>query len=128
MKIFIFFLLLKIFLQCCFLDMSLAIDDQRLVNEMHSQPRYLRKILCNGMTKRFPCLPLTVRGSVRDDFDIDGQKKRSRSQSTTDDDEEGLTPGLNFFFFFFNCCFCNCFKISKCSNTHKKKMTSEWGG
>ncbi|KAB7493671.1 F-box only protein 30 [Armadillidium nasatum] len=77
------------------LDMSLAIDDQRLVNEMHSQPKYLRKILCNDMTKRFPCLPLTVRGSVRDDYDSDGQKKRSRSQSTTDDDEEGLTPGLS---------------------------------
>lgn len=74
--------------------MALAIDDQRLVNDMHLQPKYLRKIMCNGITKRFPSLPLSIRGSLREDGDAHSYKNQPRSQSTTtDDEEEGLTPG-----------------------------------
>ncbi|XP_037783869.1 F-box only protein 30-like isoform X2 [Penaeus monodon] len=74
------------------LDMSLALRDQELVNEMLTMPKRLRNTLCNRITRRFPALPLTVRGSRHETVDErSGSNKLSRQ--STDEEEDGLTPG-----------------------------------
>ncbi|ROT79233.1 F-box only protein 30-like [Penaeus vannamei] len=74
------------------LDMSLALRDQELVNEMLTMPKRLRNTLCNRITRRFPALPLTVRGSRHETIDErSGSNKLSRQ--STDEEEDGLTPG-----------------------------------
>ncbi|XP_063608754.1 F-box only protein 30-like isoform X1 [Penaeus indicus] len=76
------------------LDMSLALRDQELVNEMLTMPKRLRNTLCNRITRRFPALPLTVRGSRHETIDErSGPNKLSRQ--STDEEEDGLTPGLS---------------------------------
>ncbi|XP_063608755.1 F-box only protein 30-like isoform X2 [Penaeus indicus] len=73
------------------LDMSLALRDQELVNEMLTMPKRLRNTLCNRITRRFPALPLTVRGSRHETIDErSGPNKLSRQ--STDEEEDGLTP------------------------------------
>ncbi|XP_042872456.1 F-box only protein 30-like isoform X2 [Penaeus japonicus] len=73
------------------LDMSLALRDQELVNEMLTMPKRLRNTMCNRITRRFPALPLTVRGSRHETIDErSGSSKLSRQ--STDEEEDGLTP------------------------------------
>ncbi|XP_068213086.1 F-box only protein 30-like isoform X2 [Palaemon carinicauda] len=66
------------------LDMALALHDQDLVNEMHKLPRRVRATFCNGITRRFPCLPITIKGSRH-------ASNQSTPQKSTDEEEE-LTP------------------------------------
>ncbi|KAK7067509.1 hypothetical protein SK128_015135, partial [Halocaridina rubra] len=70
----------------------MALHDQELVNEMHKLPKKVRATFCNGITRRFPCLPITIRGS-RHDTSSAGRKLRAQksSQSSTEDSED-LTP------------------------------------
>lgn len=69
------------------LDMALALHDQDLVNEMHKLPKRVRATFCNGITRRFPCLPITIKGSRH-------ASNQPTPQKSTDEEEE-LTPGLS---------------------------------
>lgn len=72
--------------------MALALHDQELVNEMHKMPKRVRTTLCNGITRRFPALPLTVHGSRRD-ADSERLKSQKDAQTAADEDDHDLTPG-----------------------------------
>nr|XP_053646474.1 F-box only protein 30-like [Cherax quadricarinatus] len=76
------------------LDMALALHDQELVNEMQKMPKKVRAALCNGITRRFPYLPLTLRGS-RHETPNEHFKLHKMSRSATDEEEDDLTPGLS---------------------------------
>ncbi|XP_076030354.1 F-box only protein 30-like isoform X2 [Oratosquilla oratoria] len=77
------------------LDVALALRDQELVNEMHKLSREARAILCNGITRRYPPLPYTLRGSHPHSYACSRSTSRAQSQSTTDEEEDALTPGLS---------------------------------
>ncbi|XP_071539377.1 F-box only protein 30-like isoform X2 [Panulirus ornatus] len=76
------------------LDMALALHDQELVNEMQKMPKKVRTTLCNGITRRFPCLPLMIRGS-RHETAKECLKSQKMTRSATDEEEDDLTPGLS---------------------------------
>ncbi|XP_045129517.1 F-box only protein 30-like isoform X2 [Portunus trituberculatus] len=76
------------------LDMALALQDQELVNEMQKVPKRVRTTLCNGITRRFPCLPLTIRGSHHHSSNENYQGNKL-THSTTEEEEDDLTPGLS---------------------------------
>ncbi|XP_042211797.1 F-box only protein 30-like isoform X2 [Homarus americanus] len=75
------------------LDMALALHDQELVNEMQKMPKKVRTTLCNGVTRRFPCLPLTLRGS-RHETPNEHFKSPKITRSATDEEEDDLTPDM----------------------------------
>ncbi|KAK4295314.1 hypothetical protein Pmani_032125 [Petrolisthes manimaculis] len=79
------------------LDMALALHDQELVNEMQKLPKRVRTTLCNGITRRFPCLPLTVRGSrhVLPRQQHNHSNSISEGKSHTEEEDDDLTPGLS---------------------------------
>lgn len=72
--------------------MALALHDQEHVNEMQKMPKRVRATLCNGITRRFPCLPLTIRGS-RHHTSNENYKGHKMAHSTTEEEEDDLTPG-----------------------------------
>lgn len=76
------------------LDMCLALHDQELVNEMQRMPKRLRSTLCNQITRRFPCLPLTIRGS-RHHTSNKNFNDHKVAHSTAEEEEDDLTPGLS---------------------------------
>ncbi|XP_045597654.1 F-box only protein 30 isoform X2 [Procambarus clarkii] len=76
------------------LDMALALHDQELVNEMQKMPKKVRATLCNGITRRFPCLPLTLHGS-RHETPQEHFNFHKISRSATDEEDDDLTPGLS---------------------------------
>lgn len=72
--------------------MALALHDQELVNEMQKMPKKVRTTLCNGITRRFPCLPLMIRGS-RHETAKESLKSQKMTRSATDEEDDDLTPG-----------------------------------
>lgn len=72
--------------------MALALKDQELVNDMQKMPKRVRTTLCNGITRRFPCLPLTIRGS-RHHSSNENYQGNKLTHSTTEEEEDDLTPG-----------------------------------
>ncbi|CAL4130688.1 unnamed protein product, partial [Meganyctiphanes norvegica] len=77
------------------IDMALALHDQELVNEMQAMPKDLRMTMCNGITRRFPSLPLSIRGSRRAVDTTNAQHKGVTPNHKEHDDEDALTPGLS---------------------------------
>ena len=83
-----------------FADIALALHDQELVNNMQELPKCVRRTFCNKMTRRFPPLPLRIRGCVHKGAYINTQDDQSDnsqfSNSITDEEDETLTPGWLF--------------------------------
>lgn len=79
------------------IDMALALHDQELVNEMQAMPKDLRMTMCNGITRRFPSLPLSIRGSRHavDTAMTQNNKGATVPNHKEHDEEDALTPGLS---------------------------------
>ena len=65
---------------------------------MHELPKCVRRLFCNKITRRFPCLPMTVRGCKQNEPTPD--KPNLESFTPNDDDEDDLTPGNIFQYLF----------------------------
>lgn len=82
------------------LDVALALRDQRMLNQWLRAPRKTRRALRNSLTRRFPAVPLQLRGSGSggsnhsNGVDINGTYSSSENSSTypsrtiTDDEED----------------------------------------
>ena len=74
--------------------MCFALNDQKMVNEMNKSPKYVQKLMCNDINKRFPSLPLMARGSYHEYSQKELFSEKGCSlNTTTDDDDENLAPG-----------------------------------
>lgn len=78
------------------LDVALALRDQRMLNEWLRAPRRTRRALRNSLTRRFPAVPLQLRGASHHHGAVgvesanDGSENSSSlpSRAVTDDEED----------------------------------------